>query len=77
MEATPAKHDDVWAIGVIRQILNASSGTALQQMSKADRDEALAKLEAAGITIRQLERLTGINRGIIQKAKSVKENRPH
>lgn len=77
MEETSAKHDDVWAIGVICQALNVSSGTVLQQMAKADRDEALANLKAAGITIRQLERLTGINRGIIQKAKRVKENRPH
>ncbi len=34
--------------------------------SKEDRDKAIRKLRAAGLSVRQLERLTGIGRGIIQ-----------
>lgn len=44
------------------------SGTELQQWDKRRRDEALRALKAKGLSIRQLERLTGINRGVIQKA---------
>jgi REP element-mobilizing transposase RayT len=44
------------------------SGTRLQQWEKKERDEALKKLKDMGMSVRQLERLTGINRGIIQKA---------
>lgn len=45
-----------------------TSGTQLQQFDKKDRDAALHVLKARGISVRQLERLTGINRGVIQKA---------
>ena len=45
-----------------------SSGTQLQQWEKQERDAALKESKAAGMSIRQLERLTGINRGVIQKA---------
>ena len=45
-----------------------SSGTQLQQWDRKDRDTAMRKLKALGISVRQLERLTGINRGVIQKA---------
>ncbi len=44
------------------------SGTQLQQWTKKDRDAALRKLKSQGLTVRQLERLTGINRGVIQMA---------
>lgn len=71
MEDEPAKRDDAWAMETMRRILKASSGTVLQNMSKEDRNEMLAKLKHAGLSVRQIERLTGINRGIIQKAKSV------
>ena len=36
-------------------------------------EEALALLKSKGLTVRQLERLTGINRGVIQKAKSCQQ----
>lgn len=76
MEDMPVKHDDEWAIKKIKMILGVSSGTVLQQMSKSERDENLAKLRKAGLTVRQIERLTGINRGIVQMAKADKQNRP-
>ena len=45
-----------------------ASGTQLQQWEKKERDAALRELKDAGMSVRQLERLTGINRGVIQKA---------
>ena len=37
-------------------------------MDRAERNEALRKLKKAGLSVRQIERLTGINRGTVQKA---------
>ncbi len=68
LEDTPPKHDDGWAIKEIHRQLHGESGTALQHMNKAERDEMLRKLKKAGLTVRQIERLTGINRGTVQMA---------
>ena len=57
-----------------KKTLNIASGTQLQQFRKEQRDNALALLKEKGLTVRQLERLTGINRGVIQKAKAVSVN---
>jgi hypothetical protein len=40
----------------------------LQSYGRGKRDAALRKLKSKGLSVRQLERLTGINRGVIQKA---------
>ena len=53
---------------VIRRQLGGQSGTALQGMEKSGRDEALRKLKKADLTVRQIERLTGISHGIVQRA---------
>jgi len=45
-----------------------TSGTQLQQWDKKSRDAALREQKGMGLSVRQLERLTGINRGVIQKA---------
>jgi len=67
--AKPKSMPDTLAIEAIKQIGAVGSCTELAQLQKADRDPILACLKAKGLTIRQLSRLTGINRGIIQKAK--------
>ncbi len=59
---------DSQAIDLIRAELHLASGTQVQSMSKAERDEALRILKARGLSVRQIERLTGINRGAIQRA---------
>lgn len=56
------------ARALICRMYKVSSGTQLQQFERKERDEALRGLKDRGITVRQLERLTGINRGVIQKA---------
>ncbi len=68
LEYMPPKHDDEWALKVIHKQLKGKSGTVLQEMDRAERNEALRKLKKAGLTVRQIERLTGINRGAVQKA---------
>ena len=68
LEYMPPKHDDAWALKVIRRQLGGQSGTALQGMEKSGRDEALRKLKKADLTVRQIERLTGISHGIVQRA---------
>lgn len=72
IEDLPSKHDDEWGMNIIHQVLCGASGTTLQGMSKIDRNETLALLKSKGLSVRQLERLTGINRGVIQKAKASK-----
>ena len=64
----PPKHDDAWALKVIHKQLDGQSGTALQGMERDERDQALRRLKKAEMTIRQIERLTGISRGIVQRA---------
>ena len=53
---------------VIRSLLGVESGTQLQQLGRKERDAALRKLRESGLTILQIERLTGISRGVIQHA---------
>ena len=69
MEYDKTIHTDDWAIAVIKDVLKVESGTVLQGYSKEKRDNAIKTLRRRGITIKQIERLTGINRGVIQRAK--------
>ena len=62
------KHDDEWAEKELKACLKISSGTKLKAYSIEDRNASLVKLKRHGLTVRQIERLTGINRNIIQKA---------
>ena len=73
IEADAPKKDDNWALKTLQDALNITSGTQIQQYERTQRDEALALLKSKGLTVRQLERLTGINRGVIQKAKSCQQ----
>lgn len=48
--------------------MTSKSGTQLQKMNKEERDEALRLLKDEGLSVRQIERLTGINRGVVLRA---------
>lgn len=61
--------DDEWVSKVIERETGEKSGTAIKSYDKESRDKAIIMLRLAGLTIRQIERHTGISRGIIQKAK--------
>lgn len=67
LEYDTNRRDDAWAMDVIHKCLGVESGTALLAYERSERDEALRKLKDRGLTVRQIERLTGINRGIIQR----------
>ena len=60
--------DDEWAKNVIREKYNVKSGTALQDFRKVDRDTALHQLKKEGLSVRQIERLTGISKSVVQRA---------
>ncbi|MBR6220997.1 MAG: transposase [Clostridia bacterium] len=59
---------DRWARAVIQECLGFSSGTALQGMDRQQRNAALQQLKQKGLSVRQIERLTGISRNIVQRA---------
>lgn len=67
MEADYRRKDDDRALETLQKALNISSGTQLQRYDRQSRDAALILLKKKGLSIRQIERLTGINRGVIQK----------
>ena len=68
MEPSPAPINDSRAKQIIHNRLHIESGTQLQSYEKNERDKALRILKENGLSIRQIERLTGINRGIVLKA---------
>lgn len=68
MEAESLKKDDAWALDTLQKTLNIKSGTCLQKYDRKQRDEAIRLLKEKGLSVRQLERLTGISRGTIQRA---------
>ena len=63
------RRDDDWARTVIQQKLGFQSGTELQSLDRLTRNDALRILLKEGLSIRQIERLTGISKGIIQKVR--------
>lgn len=69
LEADKIKHDDEWALSLIQKTLHVQNGFILQNMEKIERERALLLLRKAGISIRQLERLTGLSRRMIQQVK--------
>lgn len=58
---------DDWARSEMEQTLHIR-GVDLQQMSRSDRNNALRALKQRGLSVRQIERLTGIGRNIVQRA---------
>ena len=63
-----SKKDDEWAKRIIQKTLGLESGTILQSFDSEKRNSALRMLKSQGLSVRQIERLTGINRGAIQRA---------
>ncbi len=61
------KHDDEWAHERLCTLLQIRSGTELQSWNRSTRDDAIKLLKRAGLSIRQIGRLTGIGRNIIQR----------
>lgn len=52
---------------IICHAFGISSGTEPQQYEREQHDEAIRLLKSKGPSVRQIERLTGVNRGIIRR----------
>jgi REP element-mobilizing transposase RayT len=60
---------DAEAISMILQVSGLASCNDVSFVEKDERKRILVALKAKGLSIRQIARLTGINRGIVAKAK--------
>ena len=67
MDISSVRIGDNRAKEIIRDKLGCESGTAIQSFDRENRDNAIRLLLDNGLSIRQVERLTGISRGVIQK----------
>lgn len=57
------------ALAIICRISGNDNPTRIKALKKVERNTVLNQLKKAGLSIRQIERITGINRNIIQRAK--------
>ncbi len=73
LEYSEARHSDTWAKEVITSCLGITSGTVLQNYSKTERNAALVRLKECGLSVRQISRMTGIGRNIVQLAGKIGE----
>jgi REP element-mobilizing transposase RayT len=53
---------------LIKSLLGPVSFESLQKLDKPTRNQYLKKLKESGASIRQISRITGINRGIVEKS---------
>ena len=67
MEFEPSRKDDDWAKSVIRDLFGVESGTFLQSLSITERNACIKEMKSKGLSVRQIERLTGIGRGVISR----------
>ena len=59
---------DEKAIDIIKKKCKVKNAQAIQVLPIEKRNEAIRKLKEEGLSIRQISRLTGINRGVVLKA---------
>jgi len=59
---------DQEAINIIKEVCKINSTDEIQTLDKYSRDICLRELKREGLSVRLLQGLTGINRGVIQKA---------
>lgn len=73
LEYSPKRKTDDEAKEILYKYLLTSDGTKLQLKSKQVRDNIIKKLLEEGLSIRQVERLTGISRGVVQRIKRLQK----
>lgn len=59
--------NDADARKVIKKIAKCDSATEFQELEPKDRDKYIKKLKEKGLSIRQISRLTGISKGIVER----------
>ena len=63
------RHDDGDALEIARRVLGEKGLSELAGLDRAKRNEGIAQLKRSGLSTRQIERFTGIGRGIIDRVK--------
>ena len=59
--------NDEKAKKIIKRLSHCNTATEFQELEIKKRDELLKKLKENGLSIRQISRLTGISKGIVEK----------
>jgi REP element-mobilizing transposase RayT len=67
-ESGPTRIKDADAVELIKEVANVPSCQDLIDAEKDERNRVLALLKKKGLSVRQIARLTGINRSIVLKA---------
>jgi REP element-mobilizing transposase RayT len=67
------RNTDATAIKLIKDVANVTACQDLIDFERNERNRVLALLKNKGLSIRQISRLTGINRGIVQKASNYQQ----
>lgn len=60
--------NDIDARKVISEITGCTNATEFQELKVEKRDEYIAKLKEQGLSIRQISRLTGVSKGVVEKS---------
>lgn len=60
-------YSDAEALELLTEISGIGNPQDIQTLSKEERDGLLRRMKESGLTVRQISRLTGINRNIIQR----------
>ncbi len=60
------KRDDEWAASIIRNTLGAEGGD-IRSFDAEARNDAIRKIREKGLSFRQIERMTGISKSVIQR----------
>ena len=67
MEHESIKRDDKWAVQTMRNACGINSWSEIEMADTSRRNEAIRQMRQAGISVRQIERITGVGRGVIQR----------
>ena len=52
---------------IIKRVSKCDNATEFQELSQEKRDKFIKKLKENGLSVRQISRLTGISKGIVEK----------
>ena len=61
------KIPDYKAVEFIKKKYNIKTASVIRTFSKEKRDDAISFLRKSGLSLRQIERITGVSRGISQR----------
>ena len=64
-----SSYTDSEAVEILLALIGNQNPQCLQSYEREPRDEVIQELKRRGLTVRQISRLTGINRNIVQRAR--------